>query len=294
MEKTSTKEPLPEDIRSKIKNRESWFKIIGGLILLALVAYKLGVSELNFDFSKFDFSDLLSLTLAIFSIGLSVAFYFKATDTSNMFYDNTYKFTKDISEILGRIEAGFGERLKHLDEGYTGLRDKFDGAPASNNNEEIEEAKKELETEKEQLESEMKQKNELLNELMNKAQLGEKERQEFTDRINQREEQIQKLNSELRFLGRRLRSAERSRENEFIHSIDNMMRDRLMRFISKEVDLNMLLDAPIELLVRRVKYDPAEHPESLTFPLQKMGFLDNNMRFTETGIELLRSIARRM
>ncbi|WP_405328037.1 hypothetical protein [Leeuwenhoekiella sp. LLG6367-2.1] len=294
MEKTTKKETLPEDIRSKIKDRESWFKIIGGLILLALIAYKVAVSELNFDFSKFEFSDLLSLTLAIFSIGLSVAFYFKATDTSNKFYDNTYKFTKEISEILGRIEAGFGERLKHLDEGYTGLRDKFDGSPNNNNNEEIEEAKKELETEKEQLESEMKQKNELLNELMNKAQLGDTEREEFTERINQREEQIQKLSSELRFLNRRLRNAERSRENDFIHSIDNMMRERLMRFISKDVDINMLLDAPIEFLVRRVKYDPSEHPESLTFPLQKMGFLDGEMKFTETGVELLRSIARRM
>jgi len=294
MEKTNKKEPLPEDIRSKIKDRESWFKIIGGLILLALIAYKIAVSELNFDFSKFDFSDLLSLTLAIFSIGLSVAFYFKATDTSNKFYDNTYKFTKEISEILGRIEAGFGERLKHLDEGYTGLRDRFDGSPSNNNNEEIEEAKKELESEKEQLESEMKQKNELLNDLMNKAQLGESERQEFTERINQREEQIQKLSSELRFLNRKLRSAERSRENEFIHSIDDMMRHRLMRFIVKEVDLNMLLDAPIELLARRIKYDPSEQPESLTFSLQKLGFLEENMRFTESGIELLKSIARRM
>ncbi|CAI8311244.1 MAG: Uncharacterised protein [Bacteroidetes bacterium MED-G17] len=294
MEKTSKKEPISEDIRGKIKDRESWFKIIGGLILLALVAYKLAVSELNFDFSKFDFSDLLSLTLAIFSIGLSVAFYFKATDTSNKFYDNTYKFTKEISEILGRIEAGFGERLKHLDEGYTGLRDKFDGTPSNNNSEEIEEAKKELETEKEQLESEMKQKNELLNELMNKAQLGESERQEFTNRINQREEQIEKLSSELRFLNRKLRSAERSRENEFIHSIDDAMRHRLMRFISNEVDLNMLLDAPIDLLVRRVKYDPTENPKSLTYPLQEMGFLDSDMRFTALGIELLKSIARRM
>lgn len=294
MEKPNKKQTLPEDVRVKIKNRESWFKVVAGLILLALIAYKLAVSELNFDFSKFDFSDLLSLTLAIFSIGLSVAFYFKATDTSNKFYDNTYKFTKDISEILGRIEAGFGERLKHLDEGYTGLRDKFDGSSTSGNNEEIEEAKKELEQEREQLQKEVQEKNELLEELMNKAQLGEEEREAFTQRINQREEQIEKLNSELRFLNRRLRNAERSRENEMIHSIDNMMRSRLTNFIASQVDMNMLLDAPIELLIRRIRFDPTEHPESLTFPLQRMGFLDDEMKFTPSGIELLKSIARRM
>lgn len=293
MEKANKKDNLSEDTRAKIKDRESWFKIAAGLILLALISYKLAVSELNFDFSKFDFSDLLSLTLAIFSIGLSVAFYFKATDTSNKFYDNTYKFTKEISEILGRIEAGFGERLKHLDEGYTGLRDKFDGS-STNNSEDIEEAKLELEKEKEQLHKEVQEKNELLEELMTKAQLGDEEREQFTERINQREEQINKLSSELRFLNRKLRDAERSRENEIIHSIDDRMRLRLMNFIASQIDHNMLLDAPIELLMRRIKFDPSEHPESLTFSLQRMGYLDDEMRFTPSGIELLRGIARRM
>jgi Skp family chaperone for outer membrane proteins len=294
MEKPEKKNPLPEEIRGNIKNRESWFKIIAGLIFLGLICYKIAVSDLNFDFSKFDFSDLLSLSLAIFSIGLSVAFYFKATDTSNKFYDNTYKFTKDISEILGRIEAGFGERLKHLDEGYTGLRDKFDGSSTSNNNEEIKEAKKELEQERGQLQKEVQEKNELLEELMTKAQLGEEERQDFTQKINQREEQIEKLSSELRFLNRRLRNAERSRENEMIHSIDNLMRAQLTKYISNEIDIDMLLDAPIDLLMRRIRFDPTKHPESLTFPLKRMGFLDDEMRFTPAGIELLRSIARRI
>jgi peptidoglycan hydrolase CwlO-like protein len=254
----------------------------------------LAISNVTFDFSNFNFTDLLSLLLAIFAISLSVAFYFKATDTSNKFYDNTFKFTKDISEILGRIEAGFGERLKHLDEGYSGLMNKFDGSKTDNKSEDIEEAKLEIEKEKEQLHKEVEEKNELLNELMNKAQLGGVEREEFTQRINQREEQINKLNSELQFISRRLRRTERSRENEMIHSIDDRMRSRLTNFISNDCDIGMILDAPTEMLMRRIKLNPSEQSESLIFSMIKMGFLNDEMNFTESGIELLRSIARRM
>ena len=291
---TQKEKDIPEDLKYKIKNRESIAKIIIGLVLFALVAYKLAISNVTFDFSNFNFTDLLSLMLAIFAISLSVAFYFKATDTSNKFYDNTFKFTKDISEILGRIEAGFGERLKHLDEGYSGLMNKFDGSTSDNKSDDIEEAKQEIEKEKEQLHKEVKEKNELLNELMNKAQLGAKERQEFTDKINEREEQINKLNSELRFISSRLRNAERSRENEMIHSIDERMRLRLTRFIASDCDVNMILDAPTDLLKRRIKLKPEEHPESLIFPMVKMGFLTPDFNFTDSGIELLRSIARRI
>jgi len=69
-----------------------------------------------------DTSTLLSLLLALFSVALSALFYFKATDTSNAFYDNTYKFTKEIAELLVKIESGFGEKLRHLDEGYKNTR----------------------------------------------------------------------------------------------------------------------------------------------------------------------------
>jgi hypothetical protein len=72
------------------------------------------------------FNDLLSLLLALFSVYLSVIFYFKANDTSNMFYNETRRFTKNMSELLGRIEAGFGARLEHLDQGYSRVRDRLD------------------------------------------------------------------------------------------------------------------------------------------------------------------------
>jgi len=43
----------------------------------------------------------------MFSVALSALFYFKQP-TNNAFYDNTYKFSKDIAELLVRIESDSG------------------------------------------------------------------------------------------------------------------------------------------------------------------------------------------
>lgn len=117
------------NVKEKIANRNSWLKIGVICSLTILFIFKTWDTDFSNVMSGFDFSDLLSLFLAMFSIGLSVLFYLKATETSNIFYDNTYRFTKDVSEILGRVEAGFGEKLKHLDEGYLGLKDAVEKIP---------------------------------------------------------------------------------------------------------------------------------------------------------------------
>lgn len=102
----------------------AWTKDV--LLVLFALALIWRVVIAKIDLKGFSFNDLLSLLLAVFSVALSVAFYFKANETSNQFYDNTYKFTKEMSELLGRIESGFGERLRHLDEGYSTMAERFD------------------------------------------------------------------------------------------------------------------------------------------------------------------------
>ncbi|MEW9183684.1 hypothetical protein AB2553_25725 [Bacillus mycoides] len=92
--------------------KSNWFKIILTIFIgafLFILAKKLIEMEISLGVT-----DFLSIILALFSIGLSVAFYFKSTDQSNKFYDDTVKFTKDTSTILGEIQAGFGEKLTHL------------------------------------------------------------------------------------------------------------------------------------------------------------------------------------
>ena len=54
--------------------------------------------------NNFTAESILSTLLAFFSIFISVFFYFKADETSTNFYDSSYKFMKDISVTLGKIE----------------------------------------------------------------------------------------------------------------------------------------------------------------------------------------------
>jgi len=102
------------------------------LIFVLVLCYKIVTTDIiktPLDFSNVNISELLSFVLALFAIGISIAFYFKTSDTANTFYDNTYKFTKDISEMLGRIEAGFGEKLRHLDESYLRMSKRIETIP---------------------------------------------------------------------------------------------------------------------------------------------------------------------
>jgi hypothetical protein len=104
-----------------------WTKDVILLALSIVIIWRVALA--NISLNGFSFNDLLSLLLAVFSVSLSVAFYFKANETSNQFYHNTYEFTKDISELLGRIESGFGERLRHIEEGTSTMNDKIGKLP---------------------------------------------------------------------------------------------------------------------------------------------------------------------
>lgn len=57
---------------------------------------------------------ILSIILAIFSMFISMFFYFKTEETSVNFYNASYKFMKEQSNLLGRIEERFGEKFNNL------------------------------------------------------------------------------------------------------------------------------------------------------------------------------------
>lgn len=99
------------------------------LLLFLVFAYRLAIMPELGSLNEYRFTDLLSMALAIFAIALSVAFYMKADESSKTFYDNTHKFTNRMSEMLGRIEAGFGEKLSQLQVGYNGINLKIDNLP---------------------------------------------------------------------------------------------------------------------------------------------------------------------
>lgn len=126
-----------------------------------------------------DFPTFLSLLLALFSVALAALFYFKATDTSNTFYDNTYKFTRDIAQLLAKMESGFGERLRNLDEVYSSMRTSLEGRSPAGASEVVEMTKRKLEEEKEEVHKVVEQRNRIVRDLIERSQLQESEKEEI-------------------------------------------------------------------------------------------------------------------
>jgi hypothetical protein len=163
--------------------------------LLIVLTWKLINSNISIILESFSFTDLLSVLMAFFAISLSAAFYFKATDTSNKFYDNSYKFTKEVSEILGRIESGFGEKLQHIDDGYTGLRDKFDKMPFD-----VKEAREEEKKEEKHIEEQESERNKIILDLMEKARVADGEKDKLLKELQSHSTELDKSRFELRRL----------------------------------------------------------------------------------------------
>jgi hypothetical protein len=188
-------------IEDRIKNRDSWLKVVVVLCVLCIVGWKVIITP--FSFESIGVSDILTLVVSLFAVGLSVAFYLKATETSNTFYDNTYKFTKDVSEMLGRIEAGFGERLRHLDEGYSGLIGRFDQIPFN-----FKKAEEKIVLEERKLKESEEEKKKIIEALTVRAKMQEEERKNILDELELKERNIKSLTRDLNHLRNQVAHAE--------------------------------------------------------------------------------------
>ncbi len=143
---------------------------IGSVLFIALLCY-------SFIKNNFAQDTILSTLLAFFSIFISIFFYFKADETSTNFYTSSYEFMKDISVTLGKIEERFGEKLNSLNDKIAHLDN------------ESSEKSAEIEDEKENKEN-------IINELMNKANLNEEERAKYKKDIEEKEKIIEQLKRE--------------------------------------------------------------------------------------------------
>ncbi len=177
-----------------------WRKIIAACVILltAGCAVKIALSTMSV---TIDFATLLSVLLALFSVALSVLFYFKATETSNAFYDNTYKYTKDIAELLVRIEASFGEKLTHLDAGYRSL---VESQKHIHNTPQI---KANLEQEKAELEKVLEDRTKIIDELIENSHLESEEKARITEELKAKDQELEDLNRHVNRLKAEMRLA---------------------------------------------------------------------------------------
>lgn len=235
-----------------------------------------------------DFPTLLSLLLAIFSVFLSALFYFKATETSNTFYDNTYKFTQDIAALLVKIESGFGEKLRHLDEGYSSMRDKLDKFPGKY---EIEEAKSEIKKEEEGLKQKLEEKDRMIDDLAKKAHLKDEEREKFKNELNNMIMELNSAQSEISFLRDRIEKTERQKLSVSVFEIDRGMKDFIINSVFKQLPPKIFLKYPSTVIKRKFKDGFENFPEGFIADLHKYEMIDESQDLTRKGLVIFRRLA---
>ncbi len=264
-----------------------WVKAICAVILTAVVAFKIYTTPTTI---TIDFQTLLSLLLALFSVGLSALFYFKATDTSNAFYDNTYKFTKDIAELLIKIESGFGERLRHLDEGYSSMRNYLQSGP-NLPPKDVEQTKVKLETERQEIEKVRAERDGIVKQLIERSQLQKEEKDQITKQLLAKEEELAHSQAEISKLNLRL-TLERVRRRESTkdspNSDSSVSRYTFDRVISKIGVLSVLTASSSEL---KAQFEEMMHklPSGYIADLERQGLFD--LGLTSSGVKYLKDIA---
>jgi chromosome segregation ATPase len=234
-------------------------------------------------FENIKTNDLLSILLALFAIGLSAAFFIKANQVSNMFYDNMYKFTKDNSELLGRMESGFSEQLRHLDQGYSGLRDKFDRLPLDLNK-----TKEKVEDEKAEVKKLDKERRALLDELAARANLQAEEKTELFDKLRNSESQLNRAEKELQRLQRKIRNAADSEAT--VHGVLVRAVKHTQRKVIDQLDIDIHVASDDEIISawNRIK----DKFSRVYFKDLKRGdVLDDDDQLTEKGIWFIKEVA---
>lgn len=265
------------DDNQAIRDRESWLKVILILLFSFIISWKVITTPLNVDLSDFNFSDFLSLQLALFAIILSLVFYLKANETSNKFYDSTYKFTNDTSVLLGRIEAGFGERLRHLDEGYTGLIDKFDRIPID-----VKKVEEQVVEEEEEVKEKERERKQLIETLAERAMLQKNEKDELFNNLKNTENELDNAKEELAFLERKLLDAQK----RYPPDRSSRRLATIMNLLINEIGTKTIYQGNIEKVQKRL--DVAKiHPVLVKHFIDE-GLLDSNNKLTEYGLHTLK------
>lgn len=267
-----------------IKERESWLKI-GVIVFFSLVIgiplfWNLITGKLTIDTGSLNFDSLLTVIISFFAIYLSVMFYFKATESSNQFYNNSYSFTKDISQTLRGIEAGFGEKLKNIDKGYEDFRRSFENYISPTDKVEI---KKEVEEEKVKLGEIISQKDKLISELEDKTNLSKQELNKYLKQIRIKEQELEEKNEQIKLIKRQLQdNGDVSLNKDQYYELRKYVQNKFLPLI----DTNYLSSG---LMTRRYFRENSKdfHPKFLS-DMQAVGFVDERNELTVSGINFIR------
>ncbi|MEN5198196.1 hypothetical protein ABE525_03140 [Pseudomonas wadenswilerensis] len=257
------------------------FRDVSAGLLMIVIAVRLAFAKTTIDLSGFNFTDLLSLLLALAAVALSAAFYFKADESARSFYNNTYHFTKEVSEILGRIEAGFGKQLEHINQSYVGLNDKIDRMPFDPAFIREQEAAKVSEIQEQEAE-----RDNIIQDLMRRAQMDGAEKAELQEKLDSLSNELEYSKSQLTYF----RSLEPDNVDDFGFSKSGIewFYEKIASYYPHNVPMS---DQVIQLRFKRA-IKKGSIDSGLFSHLNHVGLLSGE-ELTPAGVLFVRSILKR-
>lgn len=202
------KRPIDDFEKIVSFTKPHWVWDIAKALCLVGLAYSVIVWVFQINVSQqIDGGTFIAVVLALFAIGFSAMFYFKTNDSRTMYYLNSYTITKG-TELLGRVEGAFGERLSALEEGLAAL-EKRGCAPAAGADPRrlggaFEAADASMQSTESDLERLAGEKDRIIADLLSKAQLQESEKAkveaelaEITQKFHERSIELLKLRGEM-------------------------------------------------------------------------------------------------
>lgn len=264
-----------------------WVKAISTLVLVGIFTYKVYSTPTTLNV---DFPTLLSLLLALFSVGLSALFYFKATETSNAFYDNTYKFTKDIAQLLIKIESGFGERLRNLDEGYSSMRTYLQGMPPTKQGDAVEKTKQKIESEQQEIEKVLAERDEIIQQLIGRSHLEQEEKERVSTQLKAKEQELMEAQREVSKLNKRLfmERMNKKRERSMPDGQEGIAR-YTQSYVVRKIGRERIVESSPASIRRRFDEITNDLPRQYLEDLESLGYFDNGL--TLEGLRFLREVA---
>jgi hypothetical protein len=261
-------------------------KAFASIAAISVISYKVLITPIDL---KIDFPTLLSLLLAFFSVALSALFYFKATETSNNFYDNTHKFTRDIAQLLAKMESGFGERLKHLDEGYSSVRDHLQTNGSSYS---TEDSKRKIKEEKEQAKKTIEERENIINSLIEKAHIDGAEKDTVLEQLNEKDRELKDSRDQIQRLKK-----QQVREKMNSRSTNSLINDKSFIEYVENVIVNPIGHSLIlNSTIRSINSHFSDVLDNLADPfindLIELGLIDDEKDLTKKGVMFLKKIAK--
>jgi len=160
----------------KIKNRNNI--LLWVLIFIIIIAIVIGIfiDKITIDLSNISLSDIMALIISLWSMYISVLFYHKNNETNTIFYDNFYKFIKDVTEKIGKLDVGVNEKLNYIKDNY--------------NKDIPEELKEELNNYKTQ----EKEKQNIIDDLIHKSDMDEVEKRKLSEKLMYLDNELKRKN----------------------------------------------------------------------------------------------------